>query len=355
MSAAVSEVMTAVGRDFRLVHHDAEIMAGTAIAIARESGFENIGLPLCATVEADAFGSSIAPATAVFEPRVSRERYSDIDEALELDIEVALNSPRIATLLEAVAIASEESEGLPVIANVLGPVTLAGSLLEPTVLLRAMHDAPEKCDQLLSKLDQFLCTLSGRLVLMGADVIAIHEDVGTPRAIGPRLFERFTTAHLSVLISGLRGGNAPVAVAGHLPFCVCPACRMTTAMAGMCREIPVVVHCCELSRATWHLLAGVGANAWSVGHGTVIRQLRAAQPELVLIGNACTKVLDQGSVADAGRLALHCVSSGVNILSPACGLAMSTPLANIRRFADGAQISDVTQEAGPENFMGEAF
>jgi [methyl-Co(III) methanol-specific corrinoid protein]:coenzyme M methyltransferase len=313
------------------------LLAEAAIAVARTTGFENIGLPLCATVEAEAFGSLIAPADASTEPRVARERYQTLDEASAVDVDSALDAGRIPALLEAVAIASEEAEDLPVIANVLGPVTLAASLLEPTTVLRAMLESPDQLRHFLSKLVQFQETLIGRLAVMGADVIAIHEDVGTPRAIGPRLFEKFTAQYLRTLLSSLRGASEPVVAAGHVPFCVCPACRVTTAMHGMRRDIPVVIHCCELSKSVWPILPTIGANAWSIGHATSIRLLRAALPDLILIGNTSTQILDRGSATDASRLASMCIQSGVNILCPACGLGMSTPLANIRSFSDAVR------------------
>jgi [methyl-Co(III) methanol-specific corrinoid protein]:coenzyme M methyltransferase len=330
MSAAVSSVLAEAGLAFSAVHGDGTAMGRAAIAVARASGFENVGLPLCATVEAEALGSEVAPADDRTEPRVLRERYRSVAEIGALDVDAALDRGRVPALLEAVAVASEEAPDLPLIVNLLGPVTLAGSLVEPTALLSAMRTAPDRVHALLDQLDAFIATLAGRLAVLGADVVVLHEDVGDPKSVGPRAFEAFTVRHLTAVVSTLRAPVAPVVTAGHQPFCVCPACRVPTAMESMRRNVPVIVHCCELTEKAWPLLPGVGATAWSVGAATPVAALLEALPDLVVLGNVSTFTLDRGTEDQVRHHARRAVEAGAQVLCPACGLAMSTPLASIR-------------------------
>jgi [methyl-Co(III) methanol-specific corrinoid protein]:coenzyme M methyltransferase len=336
MSAAVSEVLAQAGLDFSAVHADGTTLGRAAIAVARASGFENVGLPLCATVEAEALGSEVAAADARTEPRIARERYRSIDELGALDIDAALDRGRIPALLEAVAVASEEAPELPLIVNLLGPVTLAGSLVEPTGLLAAMRTAPEKVHALLDQLDRFVATLAGRAAVLGADAIAIHEDVGDPKSIGPRQFAAFTVRHLKVVVSALRA-PASAAAAGHAPACICPGCRLPTAMEELRRGVSVIVHCCELTEKVWPLLPEIGATAWSVGAATSVSALRAALPSLVVLGNVSTFTLDRGSAEQVLQHARRAVEAGVQVLCPACGLAMSTPLASLRAICQSGR------------------
>jgi [methyl-Co(III) methanol-specific corrinoid protein]:coenzyme M methyltransferase len=329
MSAAVSEVLAQAGLDFSSIHADGTAMGRAAVAVARASGFENVGLPLCATVEAEALGSEVAPADDRTEPRIARERYASIHEVGTLELEAALDRGRIPALLEAVAVASEEAPELPLIVNLLGPVTLAGSLVEPTALLTAMRTAPEQVHALLDQLDRFIATLAGRAAVLGADLVAIHEDVGDPKSIGPRQFAAFTGRHLKAVVSALRAPVSRVA-AGHEPPCVCPGCRLPTALEELRRGVPVIVHCCELTENVWPLLPEIGATAWSVGAATSVSALRAALPSLVVLGNVSTFTLDRGSAEQVLQHARRAVDAGVQALCPACGLAMSTPLASIR-------------------------
>jgi [methyl-Co(III) methanol-specific corrinoid protein]:coenzyme M methyltransferase len=330
MSAAVSEVLAAEHLDFGSLHTDPEKLAQAALAVARRTGFECVGLPLCATVEAEALGSPIEPASATTEPRVVKERYGTLAEVGDIDIEAALTGGQVPALLEAVAIASDEAGGLPVVVNVLGPFTLAGSVIEPTALLRGVLESSEHLHALLDQLASFLVKLVGRLAVLGADVVTIHEDMGDPKSIGLKRFDAVTVPHLERLVTELKGSRTPVATAGHVPFCVCPACRVTTALEAKRRSIPVILHCCELTEASWSRLPRIGANAVSVGNATNVESLLAKEPDLVVIGNVSTHLLDRGSAEQVRKQAARAVASGVRVLAPECGLAMSTPLANIK-------------------------
>ena len=56
MTMACREVMAKVGCRWPVVHRDEEKMVTLAIAMHKETGFENIGIPFCMTVEAEAWG-----------------------------------------------------------------------------------------------------------------------------------------------------------------------------------------------------------------------------------------------------------------------------------------------------------
>jgi [methyl-Co(III) methanol-specific corrinoid protein]:coenzyme M methyltransferase len=262
-------------------------------------------------------------------------------------VDTALDVARVPVLLEAVAIASDEAGELPVVVNVLGPVTLAASLVEPTALLRAMLEAPDQVHSLLAQLEVFLTTLVGRLSAAGANVVAIHEDMGDPRSVGAKLFAAFTVEHLSRVVALLRGSPVPVATTGHAPLCVCPACRITTTLESMRRSMPVVLHCCELTPGSWAQLPRIGASAVSVGHTTNIGALLEQQSTVVAIGNVSTHLLDRGTPEQVRQHARRAIRAGASVLAPECGPAMSTPLANVRALVEAAYLDDLAPAPGP--------
>lgn len=52
------------------------------------------------------------------------------------------------------------------------------------------------------------------------------------------------------------------------------------------------------------------------------------------MGNVSTQLLDQG---EEGKVKLHTettIKDGTSIVSPACGLAMSTPIKNLKAMTD---------------------
>jgi [methyl-Co(III) methanol-specific corrinoid protein]:coenzyme M methyltransferase len=101
----------------------------------------------------------------------------------------------------------------------------------------------------------------------------------------------------------------------------------------MRRDVPVIVHCCELSPRAWPLLPAIGASAWSVGHATSVQGLLAAHPDLLVLGNVSTTLLHRGSPDDVARHAARARLAGVAAVAPACGLAMGTPIASVRALA----------------------
>lgn len=63
--------------------------------------------------------------------------------------------------------------------------------------------------------------------------------------------------------------------------------------------------------------------------------------ERILMGNVSTYALEFGDPARVASITKHCVESGSDIISPACGLGTKSPLANIQ-----AMIQTLEQEKG---------
>ena len=59
MTMACREVMVQTGCSWPGAHRDAKKMAELSIAMYRETGLENLGIPFCMTVEAEALGGDV--------------------------------------------------------------------------------------------------------------------------------------------------------------------------------------------------------------------------------------------------------------------------------------------------------
>jgi uroporphyrinogen-III decarboxylase len=75
MSGVPAEVVARSGYGLPAAHLDAAAMAGLALAAARLTGFESVGVPLCTTVEAEVFDAAIDLGDAATEARIVREPY----------------------------------------------------------------------------------------------------------------------------------------------------------------------------------------------------------------------------------------------------------------------------------------
>ena len=82
MNAAVLEVTGENAPALPAAHFDAERMATLAEQVHAATGFENLGVPFCMTVEPEVLGSRIDPGTLACEPKVAEEAFRSC-EAVE--------------------------------------------------------------------------------------------------------------------------------------------------------------------------------------------------------------------------------------------------------------------------------
>ena len=71
MNMITSELMDTCGVTWPEAHTDAEMMAKLALANYENGCFENVGVPFCMTVEAEAMGAEVTMGTKIFEPHVT--------------------------------------------------------------------------------------------------------------------------------------------------------------------------------------------------------------------------------------------------------------------------------------------
>jgi uroporphyrinogen-III decarboxylase len=71
MNMAITEVMQQTGSLWPDAHCDPRAMSRLALGVQRLTGAENLGVPLCMIVEAEAMGAAVTMGTVDSEPRVT--------------------------------------------------------------------------------------------------------------------------------------------------------------------------------------------------------------------------------------------------------------------------------------------
>jgi len=82
MNAAIVDVMTRAGHTLPAAHSDGALMSDLASDVHEHTGFENIGIPFCMTVEAEVLGSGINPGTLSCEPKIQQEAFPSVSQVL---------------------------------------------------------------------------------------------------------------------------------------------------------------------------------------------------------------------------------------------------------------------------------
>src|SRR3974377_894067 len=88
MNMAVTELMEAADCGWPKAHVDSTKMAQLTLAANRLAGIENVGVPFCMTVEAEAMGARIDSGSLEKEPSIAlspMQRVTDIDRLTRLD------------------------------------------------------------------------------------------------------------------------------------------------------------------------------------------------------------------------------------------------------------------------------
>jgi len=132
MNMIVEEVMDLIGCSWPEAHRDSQLMAGLSAGMYEYGGFENYGVPMCMTVEAEAMGAQVGMGTKINEPRVTGYLIKSVTEWIQLST-IDLNKGRVKVVLDAIEILRKKPNDVPIVGNLVGPISLATSLMEPMV------------------------------------------------------------------------------------------------------------------------------------------------------------------------------------------------------------------------------
>lgn len=305
MNAAVVDVMKETGHTLPEGHFDRSLMADLASDVHNWTGFENLAIPFCMTVEAEVLGSRIDPGSLACEPKIASEAFGSVTEVEFRDYGSLLNGNRTSVVTGAARLLSARYPDLPIVAAVTGPISTAASIVDPMTFLKELRKKSRESHRVLEYVTGFLKAYCEKLSANGATVIGIGDPTATGEILGPKMFAEFAVPYLNDLIDHVR--------------------RLGT---------PVIVHICGKIRPVRRLMAGLHADALSTDATVNLRALKDEYPSINTMGNVSTYILQSGPAPKIARLAQRLMQNGIDIVSPACGLSTSTPIENIRALTD---------------------
>ncbi len=300
MNMVTAELMDACGVALPDAHSDAKAMATLAKAVCDYNCFENVGVPFCMTVEAEAMGAKVDMGSRIYEPHVKDFVIDSVCELSKLSA-MDLSSGRAKVVLDAISLLKEQCPNVPVIGNLTGPVSTAMSLLEPTVFCRELRKKNEQAHAYMDFVTDQLLAFGLAQIEAGADVIAISDPSGTGEILGPKYFAEFAVSALNRLVDAFRGKN-----------------------------VGTIVHICGQMNQVYPQVAQVRSHALSFDAIVSMKGARENLPGRVLMGNVSTYGLEFGTCEKIRTMTQACLKTRVDILAPACGLGMKTPLVNIQ-------------------------
>lgn len=298
MNAAVSEVV----KPFHTNHNlTAEGMVLAAKAVYDLTGFENYGVPFCMTCEAEPLNPHMDEGSPLCEPKITAYVPWPEDDTLASDF-YNLETLKCHEVLK--AIATLKNDSIPVFGNITGPISTATSIVDPIDFLKALRKAPDKVQTLLTGVQRFLITYAKAMIDAGADVIVISDPTATGEILGSKYFETVALPLYQAFSEAI--------------------------------DVPLILHICGNMTTALTGFQNTGASALSFDAMVSVRQLRA-QTELPLMGNINTLLLQNGPCDKIVSAVNYAIEAGIAIVSPACGLGMSTPIEHLKTMTEAVK------------------
>lgn len=275
-------------------------MAELAKAVYGHGCFENYGVPFCMTIEAQELGARVDMGSEIYEPHVIEyaiNTVSDIEKLTPIDCKKG----RAKVVLDAIRILKEETEDVPIVGNLTGPVSTACSIMEPVTFYKELRKKNADAHAYMQFITKQLITFGCAQLEAGADVIAISDPSGTGEILGPRYFQEFTVTYLNKLLDGLKGA-----------------------------KLGTIVHICGHLNSVYKELNEVHSDILSFDSVVPMQEAREHLKERILMGNVSTYALEFADPEKVRSLTRNCVKNGSDIIAPACGLGMKSPLLNVQ-------------------------
>ena len=305
MNAAIVDIMNKTGHTLPLAHSDDHLMAELAHDVNVNTGFENIGIPFCMTVEAEVLGSEIDYGTLACEPKIVREGYSSVKNVVFKDNDQLLQDGRIATVVQAGYRLVHQYPDLPVIGNLTGPISTTASIVDPMTFLKELRKDPQNAHYVLNYVSDFLSQYARLMIDNGVNVFSIGDPTATGEILGPKVFAEYAVPYLNKVIDSIHDSGGQV-----------------------------IVHICGEMKSVRHLIPNLRGDAISTDAMVNLRSLKNDYPELTVMGNLSTYLLETGTVDRVVEQTARLVHEGIDIISPACGLSTSTSLEKIQSMTN---------------------
>lgn len=299
MNAAVTGLLEDIKGNHNI---DVASMVAAAINVRETLGFENYGVPFCMTCEAEPFGVVISEGDKNNEPRILEYNESTVEEIMSLTKSNLRSDLRGQAVIKAIEILKNDE--VPVIGNITGPISTATSIVDPLKLFKMLRKEPDKAYRFIEYVNNYLIEYAKKMVGAGADLIAISDPTATGEILGKKNFDKFA-----------------------MPMYV----KVLESMKEI--DTPVIIHICGDANTIIDSLNSLDVEALSFDS---IVNMRLAKSKLStkLMGNVSTLLIQNGPKDKIISITKNAMDSGVNIVSPACGLGMSTPIENLRAMTD---------------------
>ena len=187
MNMITTDLMDETNVSWPEAHLNARMMADLAEANYEKGCFENVGVPFCMTIEAEAMGAQVTMGSKIYEPHVTGYAINSVTE-WETITPMSMEEGRAKVVLDAIRILKSRNLDVPIIGNITGPVSTASSVMEPVIFYKELRKKKEEAHRYMQFVTDEIIKFARAQIDAGADIIAISDPSGTGEILGPKLF-----------------------------------------------------------------------------------------------------------------------------------------------------------------------
>lgn len=315
MGTVTVQAIEKMGVPFAKVHTDGELMARSALISAALFGFDGLVVPfdMCTVPEALGRGASLyADAEGILYPTVP-SKWASMDEVdLPPDFAVIFNRDRMPVVDQAIKIAKDhEGEKYAVGGWVLGPLTMAGQLLELDVLLKGLRKDKERVSAFLERMTELVIAVARHYQGLGVDYMSIREMGSGTDIISPRMWKTLVMPNLTKVFASL--------------------------------DSPTINHICGGTDLIVEMMNECGADAISVDQkNNLSESRRKLGNDALILGNFDPyKTLVQMEASQVEAVIKKCIEDGADAVWPGCDIwpdvkkeNMEAYIGSIRKYGD---------------------
>jgi len=309
-STVTYEQMEKAGAYWPEGHDEAEPMAKQAMAAHTVLGFDAVRLPFCQTFEAVALGCIRKPGK-IREiegiPGIEHPPPYKLDDTPVFPADF-LSRGYIPELLKAVEFIKKElGDEVLIVGGIIGPFTIAGSLLDSVPILKATFKAPQKIRPFLDVGEKAGTALAKALIDAGADMISCEDMTASPELIHPKTYKAYEMEYQRKQFDAI--------------------------------SVPKILHICGNVDPIIEWMGQTGADILSLEPKASAQLARdKCGPEAILMGGVDTATtLFMKDVATVKQGCEESVADGIQILAPGCAVAPGTPTENLLAMVDVAK------------------
>ena len=288
-------------------HEKAEAMAKQALAAYTMVGFDGVRVPFCQTFEAEALGCKVKSGGTEGIPGIAHPPLYKLDDTPVFPSDF-LSRGRIPELIKAVAILKKElGDDAVIVGGIIGPFTIAGSLIDTVPLLKATFKAADKIRPFLEVGAKASAALARAMIDAGADMISVEDMTASPDLIAPKTYRDLELEYQSQVFETIK--------------------------------VPKILHICGNVDPIVEYMGQTGADILSLEpKADVSLARRKCGPNMIFMGGVDTATtLFMKDAATIKEGAEESIAAGIQILAPGCAIAPGSPLENLLAMVEVAK------------------